>query len=406
MSSTPSSVAALDIPSGPGGVVFSAEFQLLLACSARTTHKSAHLTVRSALENVFAWPTVIQLAEQHGVAPLLYSVLRDQGNVPAPVLEQLRDVYEHTARKNLKFVGELFRILDCLEAQSIPAIPLKGPALAERLFGDLAQRDFSDLDVMVPAREVARATAALRTLDYVRQLQFSEAEERAYLTNGYEYTFDGPAGRNLLEIQWNVLPRFYAVDFDCARFFERATTAPLAGRRVRTLCNEDLLLTLCVHAAKHTFSRLCWVRDIAAALQTQAIDWEQVERSGRKLGISRIVGVSLLLAHRLLGADVPDRMRELWREDFAINGLVAESIEALRSAESTRTESLDYFREMVRLRERSQDKIRFLYRLALTPGIGEWSAIRLPAPLFPLYRIVRLFRLMRRLLGPPADPAR
>jgi len=48
---------------------------------------------------------------------------------------------------------------------------------------------------------------------------------------------------------------------------------------------------------------------------------------------------------------------------------------------------------MMDLRERRRDRISFSWRLGVTPSTGEWSAIRLPGPLFPLYRAVRLFRL-------------
>ena len=34
-----------------------------------------------------------------------------------------------------------------------------------------------------------------------------------------------------------------------------------------------------------------------------------------------------------------------------------------------------------------------------TPGPGEWAAVRLPRPLFPLYRLVRLSRLAARLVS-------
>jgi hypothetical protein len=40
-----------------------------------------------------------------------------------------------------------------------------------------------------------------------------------------------------------------------------------------------------------------------------------------------------------------------------------------------------------------------LMRLALTPGPGEWQAVRLPKPLFPLYRLVRLTRLAAKAVG-------
>jgi hypothetical protein len=40
-------------------------------------------------------------------------------------------------------------------------------------------------------------------------------------------------------------------------------------------------------------------------------------------------------------------------------------------------------------------RLRYLARLALTPSYSDWRAVRLPAPLFPLYYGVRPFRLAR-----------
>jgi hypothetical protein len=54
---------------------------------------------------------------------------------------------------------------------------------------------------------------------------------------------------------------------------------------------------------------------------------------------------------------------------------------------------------MVSLRERVSDRLRFAARLAFTPSVGEWDVVHLPAPLFPLYRVVRLFRVAGRLLS-------
>ena len=65
-----------------------------------------------------------------------------------------------------------------------------------------------------------------------------------YIASGYEWTFDSPAGRNLLELQWALQPRFYAVDFDMDGLFERAVNVAVVGRRVKTPPSEDLLLVL------------------------------------------------------------------------------------------------------------------------------------------------------------------
>jgi len=68
------------------------------------------------------------------------------------------------------------------------------------------------------------------------------------------------------------------------------------------------------------------------------------------------------------------------------------------SESSHHVEFLAYFRLMMRLRERPADRLRFLQRLVFTPGPSEWQAVRLPGPLFPLYRLVRLSRLVAKLV--------
>ena len=380
-------------------MAFSPELELLLVSSALVKSEGSSRDLRSQLEASIDWPQALRLAEQHGVMPLLYQALRDLPDlVPHTILEELRVRYEHNARKNLRFTAELIRILDCLESHDIAAIPFKGPVLAEAVYGDLALREFSDLDILVRPTDFLRAKDALRDLGFAPTSERSAAEERACLESGYERAFDGPAGRNLLEIQWGILPRFYAVDFNLDGFFARASHANMGGRTVKTLCPEDLLLVLCVHAAKHAWIRLCWLRDIAAVAQSQPLRWDRVLKEARKLGMERILGVSLLLADRLLGAGVPDPAPEKWRDDRGIEPLWDRIAPHLLNSEVYSTESLNYFRLMFRLRERASDRLRFALRLILTPGVGEWSVVRLPAALFPLYRVIRLFRLAGRVL--------
>ena len=88
-------------------------------------------------------------------------------------------------------------------------------------------------------------------------------------------------------------------------------------------------------------------------------------------------------------------------EDDPLATVLANEIQQIieRSAHYD-TESIAYFRLMMRLRERWQDQARFLCRLAFTPSVSEWSAVQLPKPLYPLYRLVRLSRLAKRLASP------
>src|SRR5262249_8099681 len=113
---------------------------------------------------------------------------------------------------------------------------------------------------------------------------------------------------------------------------------------------------------------------------------------------SRILGLTLMLANRLLGTEIPARIENEMSDDHEAAKLGDEIQSQLAGNSTPNTESLAYFRMTMRLRERPTDRIRFLQRLVFTPGPREWSAVKLPEPLFPLYRLVRLGRLSARLL--------
>jgi hypothetical protein len=107
--------------------------------------------------------------------------------------------------------------------------------------------------------------------------------------------------------------------------------------------------------------------------------------------------VTLLLAKSLLGAEIPSSPNRTLLSDAASHTLADKIRIGMANGVSSNVESFDYFRLMMRLRERRADRWRFLRRLTFTPGPGEWEAIQLPARLFPLYRVVRLGRLTARL---------
>jgi hypothetical protein len=374
--------------------VSSAEFELLLACCA---HASSNERIREILEGPLDWKRLLQLAGHHAVIPQLYQALLASNVVPQETLPLLQQRYEANVRQTLWLTRELVRILSHLQRNSIETLPYKGPVLAEILYGNVALRQFSDLDLLIHEADLAKAKAALLELGYKPALQLTPRQNRAYLDSGYEYAFDSSLGRNLLEMQWRILPRFYSINFDVDAFFSRSMVLSLRGHSLRTPCREDLMVVLCVHAAKHAWVQLSWLCDIAEL--AQSVDWVVVQDHAQRLGIERIVEVTFVLAVRLLGTRMPQPVQERIRNDRAAEGFADRILPIITQGAEYDTESMAYFRLMMDVRERSRDRLRFLWRLASTPSVGEWSSIRLPGPLFPLYRVVRLKRLARRLIS-------
>jgi hypothetical protein len=376
------------------------EWSLLLAacCLSPSGDDSSQEILRQSLRRPLNWESLLHLAEHHGVVPLLYQSLSSvSSELPSASLALLKQRYETNLHRTLFLARELIRILEHFDALAINVLPYKGLALAETLYSDIALRQAGDIDLLIRSRDLSRIKTALKEVGYSPHLLLNEVEERSYLDSGYERAFDSAQGRNLLEVQWALQPRFYAVDFEMDAMFRRAITVSVAGRNMKSPSPEDLFLILSLHAAKHVWGRLIWLCDIAQILKLPALNWNWILETARSLGIVRILQVTLVLTNRLLGTAIPAAAEKSLSADPAALALADEITPQLGRAAPHNVESLSYFRLMMRLRERRADRIRFLQRLAITPGPGEWKSVRLPAPLFPLYRLVRLWRLAARL---------
>lgn len=369
---------------------------ILAACSAVPPLEKAE-RLRRLLREPIRWPEAIEVGEQHSVIPqICRPLLNVEDSIPPEVMESLRQNYQNNLHKTLLLSRELIRILERFRSIGIETMPYKGLALAQMLYGDIAQRQAGDIDLLIRVRDLPGIREALPQLGYSPHSSFREPEDRAYLKSGYELSFDGKSGPNLLEVQWAIQPRFYAFDFDMESLFQRAVSIDVAGHNMKTLSSNDLLLVLCAHAAKHSWGRLVWLCDIAQLVHSPSLDWDWIVAEANRLGIARIVQTTLLLASELLEVSLPPQAMTQFT-DAAAYRLVEEVHTNIADPGTADVESPSYFRLMLRLRERRADQLKFLSRFVLTPGPGEWNAVHLPRSLFPLYRFVRFFRLAARI---------
>jgi len=353
---------------------------------------------RSALD----WSEVLRLAEHHGVLPLVArNLIEHARGLPAEVERTLRSAYEANLRRSLWFTVELARIMQHFGRRQLRVVPYKGAVLAQSLYRNLGLRSFSDLDFLISSTDFGRAKQALAEIGYRPAADLTPAVERLWLRTGYERAFDSAAGKNLVEVQWALLPYFYGVDLGVEDLMARAGRTVVGGCEVPCLAPEDSLLVLCLHAAKHLWMRLIWLSDIAETLrshsQAQPIDYSLAFAQARALGIVRILGVSFWLVKNVLRVQLPRAAEEMITADPRVPAFGAEFAARLVRGASYDFESTEYFRLILKLRERPGDRWRYLWRLVWTPGVGDVAAVRLPEALFPLYRIVRMGRLMRKL---------
>ena len=82
----------------------------------------------------------------------------------------------------------------------------------------------------------------------------------------------------LVELHWAITSWTFFFPLNPEHLWERLETGSLEGTPVRTLAPEDLLLILCVHGAKHYWSKLGWICDVAELLRVHpGLKWTALQ---------------------------------------------------------------------------------------------------------------------------------
>ncbi len=290
------------------------------------------------------------------------------------------------------------------EAQQILAVPFKGPLLAASVYGDVALRQFSDLDILMHQRDILRAKALPVDQGYRpvlgaegegRNIELNEALEVAHLRFAHAYVFVRPEDAREVDLHWQFTRRYFAFPLDLQDLRERLETVSFADSVVKQFSPEDMLLILCVHGAKSLWQRLLWICDVAELVTARGhdLDWERLLARAERLGVLRMLSLGLQLASNLLDMALPEAVRREVEAEPVAAALAAQIqsrlfVDAQPPGESAVEKLIMY----LSVRERWRDKVQYF---TLTPNVKDLMFLPLPAPLTPLYYMLRPIRLIR-----------
>ena len=377
----------------------------LMLCSARTRVDDRDAErVRSLLRGGIDWASFITSADRHGVLPLVYRTLRTRfpEAVPERVFHQLRLNYAANLAHNIMLTRELHRIVGLLETNGVRSIPIKGPSLAVYAYGDLALRSFSDLDLLVRARDVEKVRAIFTENGYHPSLELPRDQEARFLRFHFERAFLHRERPVLFEVHWAFDYPYYSFAALSERSWERCQTISLEGRPILSLAPEELLMFLCAHGAKHRWERLAWICDVAELIRTCcSLRWTDVINRAEQSGCKRMLALGLLLADELLGAPLPGEVAERARGDRAVRSLAARVRTSLfGETEGVHLENgepeVNFF--FIRTMLHPGDRVKGLLGDLLVPNAFELGLVPSYAFVFPLYFLIRPVRLMGKAL--------
>jgi hypothetical protein len=370
---------------------------LLLACSrAPEEGEKSRRVEELARACGLDWEYFARLARRHAVAPLAHRGLEAcaRGAAPEAVRRALREEHRANAARNVLLAGELLRVAGLFESEGVGVLAYKGPALAVVAYGDLSLRRFTDLDVIVRASDVGRASGLLRGLGYAPQ-GLTPAQEAALARTQHNVAYTRDGGRLTVELHRDVASEDFASLKLDEGVWSRAERVRLLGGTVAAPAPEDLLLALCVHGTKHLWERLSWVCDVAGLVNSrESLDWAAVFGRARAARVERMLLLGLSLARGLAGAALPEEARRRVEGDRAAARLASEA--AARMFDGAEYRPAGFLRSVgfnLRARSRARERLRY-FRFILTPTDGDLSALALPPRLFFAYYLLRPFRLL------------
>jgi len=369
------------------------EFQLLLYCARSRPDAQS---IRELVTQDVNWQALMQLARQHYVRPLLFQSLKTVcwDAVPEAIKLELEQFNWTNVQKNLVFAGELLRFFRLFQQNHIPMATFKGPILAVSVYGDIALREFSDLDILIKETDLRKAEGILTACGY--RADFPDEDYRsAFVSYLGQYAFRQSKTGIAIDLHWRLSSKSMMFPITSTEVWPRLREVPIGSRTVPTLAHDDLALYLAAHGTKEGWRSLGWVCDFAEVLRNcHDVNWAAILERAQRSCSSRMLLLAVFLASTLLEAPAPAHLVDKARSSSPVRAL-ARKVQLRMLHPDTQGEDWKFLNGLS-LHDRFWRRLRPIATLLTTRTVGDYQAMPLPKSLWNIYYFTRPFRLANK----------
>ena len=217
----------------------------------------------------FDWDKLKDMVYRERLAPLLSSVTYGSNLLPTDLAATIRHTYLRYAVHNARQLQELGDVISTFDNENIDIIVLKGAALAETIYANIALRPMVDMDILIHRRDLEKAIPILNSLGYFS----ADLETHPGMITAYENELllhkVGAGDLDIaLELHWSLLDSpHYQQKLRMDWFWRTAQLSKIAGETALVLGIEGQLLHLCSHISlHHAGGGMLWLHDVAEVL--------------------------------------------------------------------------------------------------------------------------------------------
>lgn len=361
--------------------------------------------MKTLLQQEIDWDYFLNIAGNHGVIPLLYqNINQNCSNLfPEKFILKLRQYYQNNALRNLFLSKELLKLIAILQQHNINALPYKGPVLASYLYGNIALRCCTDIDLLIPTKDFINVKNILSTKGYkLVSLVSKEDKFKAPLHWGHEYVLSTFNEKILIDVHQSIARSDFFFPFDINSLWDNLTKINFLGTELNQISPENLLLILVAHGSKHRWENLIWLFDLATLITLNPhLNFEQFFQKSHKLSNERMLLLSLYLCQKIFNIKLTENINKKINSDSTLKALSENIINNmfLKKDSNVLERSMSSFNFYYKLRNTLLGKLQQLgatISFIVNPNLRDWDFFPLPNYLYFLYYFIRPLRLISR----------
>jgi hypothetical protein len=375
------------------------EVELVLHCSQTSIPPARQTQIRTLVQQQdINWKKLMEIAVIQGVTPMVYQSLNSicAADIPEDIYSELQNRSNDNAWRNLFLTAELHKLLKLFKQEDIPAIPYKGAIMAVSAYGNLALREFFDLDILVSESDVSKVNDLLSSQGYQGSAQYSWYSR--------EQTFVNQKNQINVDLHWGLFPGYLPpFEFNFEQLWQRCQLYSIGSTQQKSFSWEDLLVILAIQIFKDAFNgslQLLKICDLNQVISSgQSWDWQQIiqQNQGWEQGKETPVLFALCLTQQLFGTKLSPEIKQR----IKISPLIGFSANRIRQQIFARNDIEKTVHNLIArlffvLLMKKAFSLRFLLgqliRLIIEPNQGDKEFVWLPKYLEFLYYFVRPMR--------------
>ena len=279
--------------------------ELILLLVNVTINLKIERRIVTVIESGIDWIYFLRRVKRSGMTFLYYRNLMSSclvGLTPAHVIDELKINLFHIFALQTTLKARTDTLLELFLKSNIPVIPLKGPLLSDRLYGDISARGISiDIDLLVEIENIEKAGIILATNGYSFQMNKGCDKDRLWQ---YQYKKNGSPQ---VDLHWEINSSTYAAR-RMEGFWMSAEKQVRSGICFYELPDEELLLQLSAHLVDSSyFLELRYICDINMLISVRgnSFDWERVVDKAKEWRLDTSLYASLMIIDKLFETCIP-----------------------------------------------------------------------------------------------------